>query len=108
MYRYQTKPIGVNVGFNPLDTREMWLTFKQGDLLITLTKAQLAEELSAVEDKGNGRYRFTYTFTQEQSGSFSASMPIQAQVRWSNEEGHSDMTNVYSFWPKDVLQEGEI
>lgn len=108
MYRYQTKPIGVRVPFNPAEAEEIWLTFKQGDILINRTKEELSAELSGVEDKGDGTYQFSFTFTQLESGEFSASAPIQAQVRWSNGTGHSDVTNVYSFWLRDVLMEGEI
>lgn len=108
MYRYQTKPIGVRVPFNPAEASEMWLTFKQGDILINRTKEDLANELAAITENGDGTYQFSFTFSQAESGDFSASAPIQAQVRWSNGAGHSDVTNIYSFWLKDVLMEGEI
>ena len=108
MYRYQTKPIGVRIPFNPAKAAEMWLTFEQGDILINRTKADLATELENVTDNGDGTYQFYFTFTQTESGNFTASAPIKAQVRWSNGAGHSDVTNIYSFWLKDVLKEGEI
>ena len=108
MYRYQTKPIGVRIPFNPNEVQEMWLTFKQNDLIINRTKADLAAEISGTEDRGDGTYQFNFQFTQEESGDFSASAPIYAQVRWSESPGHSDVTNMYSFWLREVLMEGEI
>ena len=108
MYRYQTKPIGVRIPFNPAEAVEMWLTFVQGDIVINRTKADLAEELKNVTDNKDGTYQFWFMFTQTESGNFTAGAPIKAQVRWSNGAGHSDVTNIYSFWLKDVLKEGEI
>ena len=110
MYRYSTKPINVFVMFNPAEVREMWLTFKQeaSDVEITRTKEDLAQALANVEQHEGGWFSFQVSFTQEESSSFSADEAVLVQIRWSESEGHSDMTDVYSFPVDDVLKEGVI
>ena len=110
MYRYSTEPLDVLLSFDPNSVEEMWLTFvqKETGIEITRTKEQLAAELADTVLTEDGMYSFPFSFTQEESAEFSASYPILAQIRWSEGEGHSDVTSVYSFYMKDVLKEGVI
>lgn len=110
MYRYSTKPQDVFLRFDPTKTRELWLTFKQeaSGVEITRTKADLETAFEKMEQTDDGWYKFPVAFSQEESADFDANEAVLVQVRWSEYEGHSDMTDVYSFTVDDVLKEGII
>lgn len=109
MYRYSTEPINVFLRFDPRETKEFWLTFKQeaSGVEITREKADLATNFEKIHTE-DGWYNFPVEFTQEESSSFEANEAVLVQARWSDSEGHSDMTVVASFPIEDVLKEGVI
>lgn len=110
MYRYSTEPIKVFLRFDPSAKRELWLTFKQegSGVEITRTKEDLAAAFEVMEQTEDGWYSFEVRFSQEESSSFEANEAVLVQARWSDREGHSDMTVVASFPIEDVLKEGVI
>ena len=105
MYRYSTEPINVFLRFDPRETKEFWLTFKQeaSGVEITREKADLVAAFEKMEQTEDGWYNFPVEFTQEESSSFEANEAVLVQARWSDREGHSDMTVVASFPIEDVL-----
>lgn len=109
MFRYSTTPIEIGLPFDPNNTKELWLTFKQpeNDIELNFTKADMAEELARVEKTDEG-YFWRIAFTQEQAGAFLAAYPISVQARWKDETGISDATEAASFDIGEVLREGKI
>ncbi|MBQ9845794.1 MAG: hypothetical protein IJO54_06905 [Oscillospiraceae bacterium] len=110
MYRFSTNPINIFTTFNPAQARQLWLTFKQEEsgTEITRTKEDLLAALEQVYRTEDGLFCFSTAFSQEESGTFMQDFPILVQLRWSERDGHSDATNIYSFYMEDVLKEGVI
>ena len=103
MYRYSEKPMKFSFPFIPADCSVFIISFKQGDIILEKTKADLANNISDVEER-DGKYEMNFRFTQQECGAFEAEKVIYVQVTFVK-DGYRDDTTVKSFTLEDVMKD---
>lgn len=103
MYRYSEKPMKFSFPFNPADCSVFIISFKQGDIILEKTKADLVNNIADVEER-DGKYEMNFRFTQQECGAFEAEKVIYVQVTFVK-DGYRDDTTVKSFTLEDVMKD---